>query len=374
MDADLAAFFRAHAELPPGSHPPPAEPPDAAAKSFSGDYWPARDGFLHHPESLIDDLVPDRGSFNEELRGLLSGSGEPAGATVDHLATYLPWHSYGDRWGIVIHFQPFVREMFRLTAHASRLAGQAVEVGVVMRDLATVLMRHELFHLEVELMATHLEALHGRALYWEFSGSRSQRPNPWTTGVLEELLATWHETEVTFSLPEIAEAWFESLEVTPPGYRDWARADDLRERLLMLDRLASDVLGAPITTGPWIVPADDELASVPRRASSDAPEWFFDEIFGRPRVAPIPVAEFVSWVRRHGEAAGVEILNGGKHHKLKIPGRGSSPFSSSKRSGGKIIPHHELRSLARLLGFASASQLREAVTADAPPAFMVAPN
>lgn len=267
------------------------------------------------------------------------------------------------------HARPFMLSAALLTGRVNRAAGPKLHFLTVARDLYAMLVTHEAFHFEVELAATHFELIHGRSLYREASLTRFELPNPWTSGPLEELLATWFELQARTRHQRPVREWTRvTRHDAPPGYRDFNRAREARIRTVMIDQLTSDIVGAPTQ---WLIePLDDQdLTEVNVRLDDAKFAYVFDSFVPKERVAPISHRTFAKWFARHVQPLGGEIRTRGGDHpkKVYVPGRGDYSLSTSKRNGQTIIPHHEMRGLARHIGYPSSGALRMAIVHDDPP-------
>jgi hypothetical protein len=65
-------------------------------------------------------------------------------------------------------------------------------------------------------------------------------------GPLEELRASWVESETEFGVSRLSAAYLVALAAAAPGYRDFPRAEDARVRALMYRQLVSDIANEPV--------------------------------------------------------------------------------------------------------------------------------
>jgi hypothetical protein len=281
---------------------------------------------------------------------------------IDTVATYRPWHWHGDDgWGVVVHARPFLAVVAALMGEAERTSGRHMAFPVAARDLWAVLIDHEAFHLRVEIAATHLEAIHSKSLYREYFLGPAIAPNPWTAGKLEELLATWTEMQVPVYDARSLRAWKILTAAVGPGYSDWQAAEVPRTRDVMYDHLASDI-AATASMWPQAPLQPYERAQIDPRLDDERYRPLFDE-FLLERHPGLSHKVFDAWFSAEFQDDGAITIRGRRHPKtLTVQGRGSYSLSTSKKDGGTlIIPPHELRALARWLGFTSSGELREAV-------------
>ena len=317
---EIEDFFERHAYLPQGvctppdstqweidrGAPPPSETADSSGTEAGADdalelpeiesdgfFIVADDDIYDHPHSIdaqIEDFVHAL-DLAAELQRLAAAedAGWPVGMSPDVIAYYRAWHWQGnERWGIVIRGREFLKATCRLIAGVRRRGGRTPDIYAVSAQLADLVLTHELFHLRTELAATHLETLMGRSLYREHQLSRSLTPNPWTSGSIEELLATYSETCTSGIHSDVMVSWLEMLDSAPAGYAEWHQAHDDRVRPLIFARHATDIAGTPFPDLPGPEPTQDELAGVRRWWDDAATFGFAQQIFGRPRVPRHP--------------------------------------------------------------------------------------
>jgi hypothetical protein len=383
MEPRFPGFFERHARLPTGVCDPTqrteweeahkrvdsplerdVEGADAAGALDELQYEEYLDGVYAGEEAESDDSA----SSEDEDRDLiltLEGSGLPPWdiskdtrfrdkPIADVMAAYKPWHFYGSGWGIDFYgrvIDEFVVGIYTAANTASK-PKRSVSLHQVARAVRESVFAHELFHMRCEVVATELEVLQHTSLFREHFLSRYVSPNDWTTGPLEELLATHCEWEVLMRRdPAVRVRYWEALEDAAPGYREYHKAQDLRERALMLRVLASDMANRPIPSLDWPELEMDEIRSVPIR-------WWGSTIFAGAfikREAPLDVTVFERYLRHHG----ISIEAGGKHPQFVIGAR-RCPYPKSK-GRKKVLPHTVLPSITRCLGFRTPSELRDAV-------------
>ena len=106
---------------------------------------------------------------------------------VDAVAAYFPWHFFEASWGIRIYERPF----YGFAADLASLAGHPLPtmLPIVLLEV----LQHEWTHFAFEVAATEIEDVVDYPLYGSYSRTRYARPTDWSTGPLEEAVATWAE-------------------------------------------------------------------------------------------------------------------------------------------------------------------------------------
>jgi hypothetical protein len=145
--------------------------------------------------------------------------------TVDAIAAYFPWHFHGERWGIRIYQSPLLG-FIDATASRARCTADEVAPFVTLQVL-----HHEWVHFAWEVSATELEDAAHTALYGSYSRYGFNRASEFSSGPLEELIATWAELEFARSTRirgvrkprRYVQSVRQINRIGPPGYRDFER-------------------------------------------------------------------------------------------------------------------------------------------------------
>jgi hypothetical protein len=378
VSGEFPRFFEQHARLPRGVDEPvdvsaweaerlervrSALPKSEGRAALAGQFAALVEGTAvvdPAPQEIEEGNADFDDDILEGLRApnfIFEGAGSwEDGPIADATAAYKPWHFYGAGWGIDIYgdnFDLLVRDLHHSANKLRPKDNPYLSVHYVACRAFAAVVAHELFHFASEVAGTGLEALHRTSLVREHQLMRYDAPNPWTLGPLEELLATWAESEAELGEWRLAMAYQFLLDAAGRGYRDYGMARPPHQRDLMFRYLASDIRGGPVDAVTWPQLTQHDIDCVPIR-------WWGSQRFVgdlvRPREAPLEVTKFERYLRHHK----IPIEAGGKHPHFRIGNR-KCPYPTSKGSSKKVLPHSVLPSLSDALGFANPAQLRDAV-------------
>jgi hypothetical protein len=378
--ATFPEFFRDHAVLPQGIDSPTEVDPEED-DWFSG-YEDRREGLVDvavespgPPEWLFpaderdesDEIavleVPELEQIEpaeeeqlppQEPSGQFTVEGSPG---TDVVASYAPWHFYGDDWGIYFWATAF-RNFANDVAFLARQPVSVVEPFVFHQVL-----EHERTHFEFEILGTELDRLLEEPCYRTYLFWRFQHPTHWSNGPLEEAIATWHE--IYFAQrrrPKRPARYLNAVrrinDASPPGYRDWRCMEDDRRSDLVLTVLDGLIAGEqrwPTWTTRLNAASAKELKQVPVRWRGDPqllPSFVVPKTLARPTVRQLR-----SWLKRNG--ATIEPRRGkGSHEGFEWNGR-----KATYGTGRDPVPKAESEKIARVFELRSARELYEAISA-----------
>jgi hypothetical protein len=280
-----------------------------------------------------------------------SGTGIPANArrepfvvgesTVDAIAAYFPWHFFGDEWGIRVYepaFLGFLAEIARRVKAPEESLAEAV-----LRQV----LHHEWTHFAFEVVATELEDATGRPLYGDYSRERYGRPTSWSSGPLEELIATWAELLFARSwrpgLRGYTTAVREVNRAGPPGYRDFEVMRSQADRVV--SELAGLIADHVMDTHRWGAVTPHETKQVPLHWVGNARTAAAVGLVPK-SVTPPKTRELERWLRAVG--AVIEPARGkGSHRSFRFNGQ-----RGFYETSGGALTRKTATSLARFFGLA----------------------
>jgi hypothetical protein len=317
----------------------------------------------------IDDADIDDDAWPAVDPAVRSGVRRIAEATgwADAIATYRPWNFFGDAWGITVDGE-------YLAAFCEEIADQAqVPAPRIAPWVLQQVLEHEYTHFSFEVAAMTVEDLLGEPRYVSYCLDRFGAPNRWSSGPLEEAVATFAELEYAASLrprrgtTQLVRAYRDAVHwvnlEAPKGYRDFHRLNHPRDH----DRIVADLMAAiadrTVWSGRWwpgFVSAE-EKRQVPLRFVGS-----FDQMlaFGLlPKSLGQPsIAQFEAWVK----AIGGSVARGGKHWKATLPNGRKCAY----KKPSKFLLPPEAKCVAKALELGSARDLYEHVTEGSfPPAW-----
>jgi hypothetical protein len=311
---------------------------------------PVSVGGLHLPS---DEGFPWREVSDERLAEFTDAEFGELGA--DTIACYLPWHVYHDAWGIVINQEAL--ECF--TTLVAREAN--VEPSKISPLVLGQILEHEYTHFTFELAGTTIEDIVGEPRYLRYVMERYGKPNRWTSGPLEELVAT--SAEATYAalpmseLPARRPRGFARAVKTvnrqaPPGYCDFERMEDPSDAERIVADVGSLVAGQELWNPRWYPGASrDEKDQVQIYVQGDEncfPAFGFEKGGRRPTVS-----KFEDWAEK---VAGATLLQGTKHRKVSFPGGRTVSYSKGKKKSDLLRPH-ESPKIASAAGLEKTQQL-----------------
>jgi hypothetical protein len=286
---------------------------------------------------------------------------------VDAIARYKPWHAFRSAWGIEIN------------NHYLDLFVEAIadECGAAPGRLAPFVLRqvlaHEYVHFSFEVAATEIEDLFGEPRYLRYLTQRFGWPNRWSSGPLEEVVATWAEAQYVDGLPTrgrgCAPRGYRAAvravnQAGPPGYCDFS----LMEVPAQGDRIVADVAGLIAGRDVWSplwwprVIADDEV-QVPLYWRGTA-ERLAAYGLGKELRAP-SIRAFEHWLY---STVGARRLKGTKHAKAELPNGRRVTY---KDDGKQLLPP-EAQQIAQKAGLRNRRELHEYVMHDRVPEALLA--
>lgn len=112
---------------------------------------------------------------------------EMVAGPVDAVALYRPYHEFREAWGIFVYERRFFELAASLAAHCSTSTG--LLAPFVLRQV----IAHEQVHFAWEVAGTEIEDILGEPAYRPYLIKRRDGQSPWTTGRLEEVLASHAE-------------------------------------------------------------------------------------------------------------------------------------------------------------------------------------
>lgn len=272
---------------------------------------------------------------------------------TDTIAWYWPWHLFGDDWGVYFDGPAYWRHVRRISA-AIPSGKQRPSASVVERDVFAQIKAHELTHFAGEVLATQLEATHARSGYRDYLLTARSFRNPWTIGVPEEILATHNEVNAG-TKGALKDAAKTVADRSPPGYAEWRKAADSRERALIEATIATCIVpdaGAEIR---W----PGKKAIGVRVAKSVPVYWRNGGLlvpgFLRRKVGPLTPSALRRYLKAHGFMIDRRHTRG--HHEWWTRNGVVASFSVQ----GHDIPRKEHSKVAGSLGFPGAIDLRRAI-------------
>lgn len=284
---------------------------------------------------------------------------------VDAIAAYRPWHAFRSIWGIVINeyelgcFAAAIAEEAK--AHPARVA------PFVLRQV----LAHEFVHFGFEVAATEIQDLLGEPLYLAYLHQRFGAPNRWSTGPLEEIVATWSESLFARdpAPPGLgrkprgyASAVTRVNRGAPDGYCDF----ELMAHPRRGERIVADVAGLIADRDLWnprwwprVGP--DDTAQVPLYWQGD-PGML--ELFGvGKQIGPIAIRTFEKWLF---SVVGAVQVPGTKHAKAELPNGRRITYTNT---GAELYPPEA--QIARKVGLRNRRDLHEHVMSGRRPASLV---
>jgi hypothetical protein len=166
----------------------------------------------------FDPLTLDPLAFGEmPLPGVAE---EMLGAAADQVAIYRPYHEYREAWGIFVYEKLFVRL-------ASSIGGWCGTSGAVVAPFVLrQVIAHEQVRFAWEVAGTEIEDVLGYPAYRPYLHIRRDGPTPWTSGRLEEAVASAAEVAYARRVRRSAPALYPdavdaNLAHVGPPYADW---------------------------------------------------------------------------------------------------------------------------------------------------------
>lgn len=320
------------------------------ARAEFGDAGPRLD--LSDLGGALDDLSLDDDRLDEragEVKGAISDGGFEA------FAWYQSWHIWNEEtWGIYLDAGALDR--YALSLHADcKAAGVVCSQDLAAHLAINLIYEHELFHARVEagLAWMELSALQPRYKRYKSNVYNALEFSPdW----LEEALANW-ASWAWFQSPstravlsdmggdpdKLAPIIESSLDLSPEGYKEWRKGEDLLVRRLFMGQLASgrerpdlQRLGLPIESlldGPY--PFDLRTSDVPFRFVGSG--QIAERLLSNPAIFNVPTRREVEKVLKFFGYEHEKARGKGSHEGWIKPGKGTFPLPTRDPLSQKVF-------------------------------------
>jgi hypothetical protein len=264
---------------------------------------------------------------------------------VDAIAVYRPWHVHREEWGIAI-------DELELGQFVASIATYAKLSPARLAPLVTrQVLAHENVHFSFEVAATEIEDLLGEPRYLAYLSGRFGGPNRWSSGPLEEVVATSAEIRFAESLPargrgSAPRAYRDAVNAVnrlgPPGYCDF----ELMANPHYAERIVADTAALIANRDVWspnwwprVGPAETD--QVPLYWRGDPSRL---GLFGLGKTVAAPsIRRFEKWLY---SVVGATRLKGTKHAKAELP---NGVRVTYKDDGAELLPP-EAQQIAQKVG------------------------